>query len=329
MAAVPKPSATIEFGRFTVVPQRRELLADGKPIELGGRAFDTLLALIDTCGRVLGKDELMRRVWPDQGVEEHNLHAQVSLLRKALGAERRRIRTVAGRGYLFTGEIRETAATVAAAPATRATNLPEAVSELIGREAELRDAMDLVTKHRLATLTGAGGIGKTRLGLEVARQLLPDFADGVWLAELAPLSDAELVADVVAAALGLDLAGGVASPDQIARALGPKQLLLVLDNCEHVIEPAARMAEALARANPKLCVMATSREPLRAEGEYLYRVPPLAVPAEEAQDPEDLLSHGAVQLFVARARAAESRFVPDARTATIIGAVCRRLDGIP
>jgi predicted ATPase len=121
----------------------------------------------------------------------------------------------------------------------------------------------------------------------------------------------------------------VASPDQLAQALGPKQLLLVLDNCEPVIDPAARMAEALARANPQLRIMATSREPLRAEGEYLYRVPPLDVPAEDAQDPEDMLRHGAVKLFVARARAAESRFVPDARTAAIIAAVCRRLDGIP
>jgi len=116
MAMVPKPSAAIEFGRFTVVPHRREVLVDGRPIELGGRAFDTLLALIDTCGRVLGKDELMRRVWPDQVVEEHNLHAQVSLLRKALGAERRLIRTVAGRGYQFTGEIRATTAPAAASP---------------------------------------------------------------------------------------------------------------------------------------------------------------------------------------------------------------------
>jgi predicted ATPase/class 3 adenylate cyclase len=209
------------------------------------------------------------------------------------------------------------------------TNLPAPASDLIGRDAALPEVAELLMAHRIVTLAGAGGIGKTRLGLEVAWQLLPHFADGVWLAELAPLSDADLVVDAVAAALGLDLAGGVASPDGVARALGPKQLLLVLDNCEHVIDRAARMADALARVNPTVRILATSREPLRAEGEYLYRVPPLDVPAEDTHDPEDLWRHGAVQLFVARARAAASNFMLDERTAALIGAVCRRLDGIP
>jgi predicted ATPase/class 3 adenylate cyclase len=209
------------------------------------------------------------------------------------------------------------------------TNLPAPATDLIGRATELAEVADLVAAQRIVTLTGAGGIGKTRLGLEVARQRLPDFPDGVWLAELASLADAELVADAVATALGLELAGGIASPDGVARALGSKQLLLMLDNCEHVIERAACMAETLARANPKLRIMATSREPLRAEGEHLYQVPPLDVPAADAHDPDDVLRHGAVQLFVARARAAAPHFVPDARTAALIGAVCRHLDGIP
>src|SRR5580765_1987191 len=148
----------IEFGRFKVVRHRRELLADGRPVEVGGRAFDTLLALIDARGSVLGKDELMSRVWPDQVVEESNLPAQISVLRKAFGADRDLIRTVAGRGYQFTGEIRATAATGAGPPPPRATNLPEAVSELIGREAELAEVTGLVTDHRLVSLVGAGGI---------------------------------------------------------------------------------------------------------------------------------------------------------------------------
>ena len=137
MAGLPEHPATIEFGRFKVVRHRRELLADGRPVELGGRSFDTLVALIDARGTVLGKDELMSRVWPDRVVEENNLQAQISMLRKAFGADRYLIRTVAGRGYQFTGEIRATAATAVAATPSRVTNLPEAVSELIGREAEL------------------------------------------------------------------------------------------------------------------------------------------------------------------------------------------------
>src|SRR5262249_19209775 len=159
----------------------------------------------------------------------------------------------------------------------------------------------LVADHRSVTLTGTGGIGKTRLALEVARHLLPQFAEGVWFAELAALSNPQLVPVTVAAALGLELVSGVLSPERIAAALGSKHVMLVLDNGEHVIDAAARMVEALLHANPAARVIATSREPLRAESEHLYRVPPLAVPTECAPALEDVLRHGAVALFVARA----------------------------
>jgi len=214
-------------------------------------------------------------------------------------------------------------------PATPPTNLPASSSELIDRKAETRDVLDLVTRHRLVTLTGAGGIGKTRLGVEVARHLVPDFVDGVWFAELAPLSDPSLVPVSVAVALKLALPDRVESAERVAAALGDKHLLLVLDNCEHVIEAAARMAEAVLRAAPHACVVATSREPLRVPGEYVYRVPSLEVPSEDTDDREKLLQTAAVSLFIARVRAVEARFSPDARTAAITGAVCRRLDGIP
>ncbi len=178
-------------------------------------------------------------------------------------------------------------------------------------------------------MTGAGGIGKTRLSLEVARRLLPDLVDGVWAIELAPLSDPELVPVVVATALGLELASGTASPLSVASALRSKQLMLVLDNCEHVVDAAARMAESLLRANSAALVIATSREPLRAEGEWVYPVPPLAVPTEDSPDGEDPLRYGAVRLFVERARAAAPHFSPNARVAAAIAGICRRLDGIP
>src|SRR3984893_1864295 len=332
--------AIVEFGHFRVVPRRRELLADGQPIHLGGRTFDVLMALIEGQGAVVAKDTLMERVWPNRIVEENSLHFQISALRDALGAERSLIRTISGPGYQFTGEIRTVAAsphaqvmtnTVApvAAPPRPPTNLPEPVSELIGRDVEVEEVLRLTATHRLVTLTGAGGIGKTRLGLEVARRLLPKFADGVWVIELALLSDPDLVRAAVVTALGLDLADNVVSPERVANALAAKQLLLVLDNCEHLVGAAACMAEALLRANPAARVMATSREPLRAEGECLYRVPPLAVPTEGSQDAEDPLRYGAVRLFVARARAAARQFSPDGRGAAAIAAICRHLDGIP
>jgi predicted ATPase/DNA-binding winged helix-turn-helix (wHTH) protein len=332
--------AAIDFRRFRVVPHRRELLAEGRRVELGGRAFDVLMALIEASGAVVDKNTLIDRVWPDRIVEDNSLQAQISALRKAFAADRDLIRTIAGRGYQFTGEIRAISANPDAqaaagmaqptsTPSRPPTNLPEPVSELIGRDVELDEILDLSTSHRLVTLVGAGGIGKTRLGSEAVRRLLPRFVDGAWVAELAPLSDPELVPVTVATTLGIDLAGGSVSPERVANALGSKQLMLVLDNCEHVVDAVAEMAEALLRANPGTRVIATSREPLRAEGEWVYPVPPLAVPTEDIPDSEDSLRYGAVRLFVERAHAAASHFSPDARGLAAIAGICRRLDGIP
>jgi predicted ATPase len=330
MPGLPEVRAVIEFGRFKVVRHRRELLADDRPIELGGRVFDTLMALIDARGTVLDKNQLMSLVWPDRVVEENNLAAQIAALRKVFGDDRHLIRTVAGRGYQFTGEIRATPATSADPfPPSRRTNLPEAVSELIGREAELEEVAALVTEHRLVSLVGAGGIGKTRLVLEVARHLLPRFPDGVFVAELGRLSSPELVPATMASALGLTHVAANVSPEHVAGAVGTKKLLLVVDNCEHVIEAATGMAEALLRASPGTALLATSREPLRVSGEYVYRVPPLDVPAEDNRNMEEVFRHGAVKLFVSRAHAAEPRYVADGRVAAATAAICRRLDGIP
>src|ERR1700719_945729 len=331
---------TIKFGRFQVLPHRREFLADGVPVTLGSRAFDVLMVLIEAGGKLVTKDEILGRVWPGMVVEEHSLQFHISALRKILGEDRGFIKTISGRGYRFVADITAAAGEQEALPdqgaalapplpaAENPTNLPSPTSGLIGREAELAEAIALVTAHRLVTLVGAGGIGKTRLGREVARQLLPRFADGVWVAELGLLSDPDLVPVTVATALGLELAAGPVTPERVAAALGAKQLLLVLDNCELVIDAAASMAEVLLRANPTAQVMATSREPLRAEDEYLYRVPPLAAPPEGTEDIEDLLGYGAVQLFVARVRATEPHFAPAQRIAGDIAAICRQLDGI-
>ena len=339
MHHVSETPTPIAFGRFRVLPHRRELLADSRPVELGGRAFDVLTTLIEARGAVVSKETLMERVWPSRIVEENNLPAQITALRKAFGADRDLIRTVPGRGYQFTGEIRTisispdalsdaTTATPILASARAPTNLPEAVSELIGREVELDEMLGLAESHRLVTLAGAGGIGKTRLGIEVARHLLPKFADGAWMVELAPLSDPELVPVTVATALGLELPSGATSPLSVASALRSKQLMLVLDNCEHVVDAAAQMTETLLRANPAARVIATSREPLRVEGEWTYLVPPLAVPPEGSplNDPH---RYGAVRLFGERARAAAQNIPPDTHVAAAIAGICRRLDGIP
>ena len=164
--------ASVGFGRFRVLPHRREMIADGKPIKLGGRAFDILMALIEARGAVVSKGALKALVWPGQVVEENNLQSHISALRAALGPDRELIRTVSGRGYQFIGEIqaRSDGDDERASPgpgqvasgALPSTNVPEPVSGLIGRDEELAEVLNLVGTHRLVTLTGAGGIGKTR-----------------------------------------------------------------------------------------------------------------------------------------------------------------------
>ena len=335
MDPAPQPAASLVLGRFQVSPHRRELLADGQPLKLGGRAYDVLLALIEASGVVVSTDALMARVWPDRVVEENALQVQISALRAAFGTERDLIRTVSGRGYQFTGEIRTLSASPekGAGPGTDRlearstgprTNLPAPFSALIGRDEELRKVVGRAASRRLITLTGPGGIGKTRLALEAARGLLPEFADGVWLIELAPLSDPGLVPAAALAALGFP--AGDASARRVAQAVGRQRMLLVLDNCEHVVEAAAQLTEAVLRACSAVSIIATSREPLRVEGEQIYPVPPLAVPAREA---EDLWEYGAVQLFAVRSQGTGANLAADPKVASAVASICRQLDGIP
>jgi predicted ATPase/DNA-binding winged helix-turn-helix (wHTH) protein len=331
-------------GHWEIDLARRELRSQGVATPLGGRAFEILEVLVQAGGEIVNKYDLIGRVWPGAAVEENTLHVHISAVRKALGPDRELLKSVSGRGYRLLGTwtlhqdnasqpVSDPAASgIAKRPrpsANRPTNLPQAVSELIGRDAELREVLSLCGTHRLVTLTGTGGIGKTRLAFEVARHRITDFADGAWVAELAPLSDPALVPATIATALGLELAAGRATPQAITGALGSKRIMLVLDNCEHVIEAAAQMAELLLRANPTIHVIATSREPLRAEGEWVHRVTPLSVPLEEVSGSEELLSYGSVRLFNERIRAAATNFSSNARTIGSVGRICRRLEGIP
>jgi predicted ATPase len=297
-------------------------------ILLAPKAFAVLRYLVEHPGRLVTQDELFEALWPKTYVQPEVLKSHIAAIRAVLGDDARKpifIETLSRRGYRFMAPVTEGAS----AGPSRITNLPEAVSELIGREAELRAVTALATEHRLVSLVGAGGIGKTRLGLEAARHLLPRFSDGVFVAELGPLSSPELVPATVASALGLTLVAGTVSREGVAGAVGTKKLLLVIDNCEHVIEAAAAMAETLLRATPGASLVATSREPLRVSGEYVYRVPPLDLPAEDNQDMEDVLRYGAVRLFVSRAHAAEPRYVAEGPVAAATVAICRHLDGIP
>ncbi|MBV8149047.1 MAG: helix-turn-helix domain-containing protein, partial [Candidatus Eremiobacteraeota bacterium] len=219
---------------------------------------------------------------------------------------------------------------VAAGPWQRSirSNLPLALTSLIGREHDVTEVADLLGHRRLLTLVGSGGVGKTRVALQVGADRLDGSNDGVWFVDLAPLSDPASVINTIASTLGLHEQGERPMLDVLLQYLRPRRLLLILDNCEHVIEEAARTADAILRAAPHVRLLATSREALRIGGEHVYRVPSLDVPSEGSIAVEDALRYGAVALFAERAAASDAKFRLTDESAPIVAEICRRLDGI-
>ena len=213
---------------------------------------------------------------------------------------------------------------------SRRTNLTPPITSFIGRTTELAEVQQCLAGARLISLVGAGGVGKTRLALCAAEEAVEAYPDGVWLAELAPLADAALVPQVVAAAVGVREQAGEPITQTLKQALRSRRMLLLLDNCEHLAQACAELAEDLLGACPDLRILATSREPLGISGEVAWRVPPLAVPdADAAATANQVLAHAATQLFVERATAARPDFKMTFQNAPAIIEVCRRLDGIP
>jgi predicted ATPase/DNA-binding winged helix-turn-helix (wHTH) protein len=322
------------FGATMVVPRRRELLHKGVRVEVGDRAFDLLLFLVQSRGSVLSKDNIIATVWNNRVVEDNTVEGQVSALRRALGEDRSAIRTVTGRGYQFTGELTGNGAKAngpanvqADEPAFPGVTIPADICPLIGREIAVEEVRGILTRHRLITLVGSGGVGKTRLALEAARQSISSFDDGVFIAELAATTSADYLPTTIAVALGYPPGDGTPNLDRLAPTLLSRRLLLVLDNCEHLIDASARMAERLLRIAPRVTVLATSREPLRVPGEVVYRVPSLEIPPED--DRSDAREFGAVRLFEERA-GADVRLSWDPATALRLESrICRHLDGIP
>lgn len=208
-------------------------------------------------------------------------------------------------------------------------NLPIQRSSFVGREADAAKVKELLERHRLVTLVGSGGIGKTRLAIQAAAELLHRYPDGVWFVDLAPIGDPELVASVVAQAIGMNQQQGRRIDEAIAHWLRREKLLLIFDNCEHVIEPVAALAAAILATAQEVRIVATSRQGLDISGEAVYRLASLAVPAEvSGLTRDDALPYGAVALFVDRAHGADTRFVLTNETAPIVAEICRRLDGI-
>ena len=213
---------------------------------------------------------------------------------------------------------------------TLPNNLPIQRTSFVGRAHDVADVKELLERYRLLTLVGSGGVGKTRLAIQAGAELLERFPDGVWFVDFAPISDPELVASVVAQALGMTQQQGRRVDETIPQWLRRKKLLLIFDNCEHVLEPAAALADAILATAQDVRILATSRQGLNISGEAVHRLPSLPVPAEAAAlKADEAVRYGAIALFVDRAKSADTRFTLTDDTAPIVAEICRRLDGIP
>ena len=328
-------SEAFVFGSFKLMPAERTLLDGDRPLRLGSRALDILVALVEHAGETVRKDELMARAWPDTVVDEASLRVHIAALRKTLGdghAGRRFIANIPGRGYVFVAEAsrqRNDAVIEPPRPAITGSNIPASLTRIIGRDNVVAMLSEQIARRRLLTIVGPGGIGKTTIAAAVAEAARPSFPDGLWYVGLASVPSAELVPTAVAAVLGISLP----ATDPIAALvawLRDRQALIILDNCEHVVEAAAALAESIVRATPNVRLLATSREPLRAVGEWRHRLTPLEFPPHASGlAAEDALQYPAVQLFNERAVATADEFMLKDSDVPALVEICRRVDGVP
>ena len=322
------------FGPFRLLPDERILLEGGKAVRLGGRALDILTALVVRSGTLISKEELISYAWPRARVEEANLRVHIGTLRNALGENRagvRYIATVAGRGYCFVAPVQAEDGPAVAAPSAEksAGALPVPITRMIGRDEAVVSLLSEMHTRRFVTIVGPGGIGKTRIALAVASRFGASLQRQVQYIDFSRVNDPLLLPSSLASVLG------ASSPSEdpfrgVIDCLRDKQMLIVLDSCEHVIDAAAILVEVVLKAGPGIQVLATSREPLRAEGEYVKRLAPLRMPATPANLTGDqALAFPAIELFVERASMSFEDFeLADADVPAAVS-ICMKLDGLP
>lgn len=320
------------FGPFRLDARQQALFEGDRRIRLGSRAFGILLALVEQAGKLVTRDALAARVWSGIFVDDSTLRVHVAALRKVLGAaegERRHIVNVPGRGYVFAVPARRLDQPAAdPAPARGAgSRLPPSLVRMVGREETRRSLAAQLEDRRLLTIAGPGGMGKTTLALAVAEALAGRYADGAHFLDLAALADPDHLPAALAGTLGLPWPEG--GLRELAAALRGRAMLLVMDSCEHLVDAAAEMAETLLAGVPDLRVLATSREPLRAAGEWVHRLAPLDLPPPGPLTAAEARRHAAVQLLEERAAASLHGFTLRDADAPLAAAICRRLEGMP
>ncbi len=330
------PEKVLSFGPFQLFRSRRILRQGSKTVRLGDRALDILIALVERAGDIVSKNELLHYAWPDTVVEENNLRVHIAAIRKILGdghGGERYILNVARRGYRFVAPVSriDSSAPDSATEAIDAmsgTTLPAPLTRIVGRDEAIRALAAQVSRRRLVTIVGPGGVGKTTVAIAVAEQVADSF-QRVCFVDLSAVEDAAQVPSVLETGIGFsalkdDPLGSLI--DYLANA----SIFILLDNCEHVIAYAAELVERILRATSGVSILATSREPLLAEGEHVYNLEPLLSPSDSTRlMAESALSFSAVQLFVERAMNCLEGFdLTDANVNAVV-AICRRLDGIP
>jgi predicted ATPase/DNA-binding winged helix-turn-helix (wHTH) protein len=326
------------FGPYRLHPGKRLLLRGTQPVRIGSRAFELLLILVESPGKTVGKRELMARVWPTTVVEEGALRVHVAALRKLLGGGRGRgryIESVTGQGYRFVASVTSPGDAAPHPDSVRVTadadlhKLPLPLTRAIGRANIVSTLTSRLAHRRLVTIVGPGGVGKTTVAIESANQLRDVYPDGVRFVELAPIAAPSALPTAVAAALALE-GGSMDALANIEEHLRHKRVLLLVDNCEHLVDEVVLLAERLLRRLPGLRILATSREPLRAAGESVLRLPPLELPSSrEPLTAAEAVRFPAIQLFCERATASVHTFELRDADVPVVMEICRRLDCLP
>jgi len=330
---------TVSFGPFRLYPGERRLERAGAVISLGSRALDILIVLIEHAGEVVDRRILIARAWRNIVVDESNLRVTIASLRKALGEGEdgtQYVQNVPGIGYCFVGQLaRENLAIRNVNPAGENTGIVPFHSPipgpagLLGRDETIRNLAAILPRQRLISIVGPGGIGKTTVGISLANAVGAAFMPEVHFADLSELPDGGMIAPALAYRLGLSEGNGDPAT-YLAQYFSNRSALILLDNCEHLVDDVARTTERIMSTSPDTHFIVTSREALRIKGEYVYRLSALAIPPEAMPTKaEDTNLYAAVELFVERALASGASFEHTERNWASIAKICRRLDGIP